>query len=39
MNIFDKIYLNNGWKKNCNNETLNGGGSTLEINKYRKRQW
>ena len=34
MDNFEKIYLDKGWG-NCNNETLSGSGSTLEINKYR----
>jgi hypothetical protein len=34
MNTFEQIYKNKGWGF-ANNETLSGGGSTKEINKYR----
>lgn len=34
MDAFDQIYKNMGWEF-ANNETLSGGGSTKEINKYR----
>ena len=33
-NIFTHIYINKGWGIG-NNETLSGGGSTKEINKFR----